>query len=99
MPTDPLFIRGVAGILDASIKGEWQFQNGKRGALLIMVKPRASILPRDILLNTLWAVKELDGKELVTEVTKCPAFALYLSDQSASYFRLFECRSQCVINR
>ncbi len=50
-----------------------------------MVKPRATVLPRDILLNTLWAIKELDGKELVTEITTCPAFALYLSDQSMSY--------------
>lgn len=68
--------------MSASLKGEWQFQNGKRGALLVMVKPRATILPRDILLNTLWAIKELDGKELVTEITTCPAYALYLSDQS-----------------
>jgi len=69
---------GIAGLANASIKGQWSF-GSKRGALLIMAQPRSSYIPRDSLLKHLAEVEALKNMFLVTEVLCCPAYSLYLS--------------------
>ncbi|KAF8556658.1 hypothetical protein OG21DRAFT_1506253 [Imleria badia] len=73
---------GVAGLATASIKGQWQFEHGKRDALLIMYCPRVKYIPRDVILDTLYKVPKLRDKWLVTSVHVCPAFSMYLSNKS-----------------
>lgn len=72
----------VAGLGQASIKGEWQFQRGKRGALLIMHNPRQEYVPRGRVLETLYKVPELKDMHVVNSIFKCPAYTIYLSDKS-----------------
>jgi len=69
---------GVAGLADTSIKGQWEF-GSKRGALLIMSRPRSSYLPPKVFLKQLVDIPALRDKSLVTEVISCPAYSLYLS--------------------
>ncbi|KAF8452225.1 hypothetical protein L210DRAFT_3517746 [Boletus edulis BED1] len=73
---------GVAGFATASIKGQWQFERGKRDALLIMYCPRLRYLPRNVILDTLYKVPKLKDKWLVTSIHICPAFSMYLSNKS-----------------
>ncbi|KAI9462104.1 hypothetical protein HD554DRAFT_2176076 [Boletus coccyginus] len=73
---------GIAGLATASIKGQWQFEHGKRDALLIMHCPRIKFLPRDVILDKLYKVPKLKDKWLVTSVHICPAFSMYLSNKS-----------------
>jgi len=72
----------VPGIVTASIKGQWQFERGKRDALLIMSKPRLRFLPSNVILDNLYRVEALRDKWLVTRVHVCPAYSMYLSDKS-----------------
>ena len=73
---------GVAGtVANASIKGQWQFERGKRDALLIMHRPRLISLPKDVILDTIYRVPKLKDKWLVTSVYLCPAFSMYLSNK------------------
>ncbi|KAG1751914.1 hypothetical protein EDD22DRAFT_784921 [Suillus occidentalis] len=72
----------VVGLGQASIKGEWQFQRGKRGALLIMHNPRQEYVPRGRVLETLYKVPELKDMHVVNSIFKCPAYTIYLSDKS-----------------
>lgn len=72
---------GVAGFATASIKGQWQFEQGKRDALLIMYCPRLRYLPRNVILDTLYKVPKLKDKWLVTSIHICPAFSMYLSNK------------------
>jgi len=65
------------GVADASLKGKWKFSN-RRGALLVMDKPRHTFIPPSCL-KSLARIKELVDKRLVTDVVRCPAYALYLS--------------------
>jgi len=71
----------LAGIADASFKGKWKFPDSDRGALLVMVQPRLSFLPRNILLKQLVNIPALADKDLVTEIVQCTAYALYLSSK------------------
>ena len=73
----------LAGLADASIKGRWEF-GSKRGALLIMAKPRSSYIPQT-LLRLLIDIPALKDKSIVTEVISCPAYSLYLSSASKCY--------------
>ncbi|KAG8215857.1 hypothetical protein J3R82DRAFT_7812 [Butyriboletus roseoflavus] len=73
---------GVAGIASASFQGQWQFEHGKRDALLIMHSPRLRFLPRNVFLETLFRVPALKDKCLVTGIHVCPAFSMYLSNKS-----------------
>ncbi|KAH8115659.1 hypothetical protein DFH11DRAFT_1834576 [Phellopilus nigrolimitatus] len=70
----------VAGFEDASLKGQWQF-NDSRGALLIMHMPRITRVPDEFLAKSLESGL-LKDKTLVTHVYSCPAYALYLSNKS-----------------
>lgn len=78
----------VAGLAQASIKGEWQFQRGKRGALLIMHNPRQEYVPRGRVLETLYKVPELKDMHIVNSIFKCPAYTIYLSDKSGEKISL-----------
>jgi hypothetical protein len=73
---------GVAGFATASIKGQWQFEQGKRDALLIMYCPRLRYLPPNVILDRLYKVPKLKDKWLVTSIHICPAFSMYLSNKS-----------------
>ncbi|KAH7925720.1 hypothetical protein BV22DRAFT_1064371 [Leucogyrophana mollusca] len=73
---------GMAGIANVSLKGEWQFATGRRGALLIMHKPRQTYLPPGEVLEPLYKVPELKDKYIVTSAFSCPAYFIYLSDKS-----------------
>jgi len=78
----------VAGLAQASIKGEWQFQRGKRGAPLIMHNPRQEYVPRGRVLETLYKVPELKDMHIVNSIFKCPAYTIYLSDKSGEKISL-----------
>ncbi|KAF8556659.1 hypothetical protein OG21DRAFT_1520942 [Imleria badia] len=70
-----------AGLAAASIKGQWQFEHGKRDALLIMCCPRLRYLPPNVILDTLYKVPKLRDKWLVTSVHIYPAFSMFLSNK------------------
>ncbi|EGN97520.1 hypothetical protein SERLA73DRAFT_110780 [Serpula lacrymans var. lacrymans S7.3] len=74
---------GIAGIASASLKGEWQFQEGRRGALLVMHAPRQTYIPPGTILEPLYNIPLLKDKYLVTSVFSCPAYSLYLSNKSS----------------
>ncbi|KIJ66086.1 hypothetical protein HYDPIDRAFT_167012 [Hydnomerulius pinastri MD-312] len=63
----------------ASLKREWTFQKGRHGALLVVHKPRQEFLPPKTVLNELYKIPMLKDKLLITRVTHCPAYLLYLS--------------------
>lgn len=69
------------GLPDAAFKGQWKF-NASRGAVLVMLKPRLTRIPDEIFPLTLQNRKLLNDKKLITEVSSCPAYALYLSGNS-----------------
>ncbi|KAH7906670.1 hypothetical protein BJ138DRAFT_1117362 [Hygrophoropsis aurantiaca] len=73
---------GLTGVANVSLKGEWQFATGRRGALLVMHKPRQTYLPPGELLKPLYNIPELKDKYIVTSVFSCPAYSIYLSDKS-----------------
>lgn len=71
----------ITGLAEASIKGQWEFGK-KRGALLIMARPRSRRIPPHVVLKQLVKIPSLEDKVLVTEVLSCPAYSLYLSGAS-----------------
>ena len=71
----------IAGLANASIKGQWKF-GAKRGALLIMSGVVSSYIPPRVLLRHLVDMPIFKNKVLVTEVFSCPAYSLYLSTAS-----------------
>jgi len=73
---------GVAGLANATIRAQWQFERGKRGAILIMHSPRLRFLPTNVILEKLYMVPSLKDKWLVTGVHMCPAYSMYLSNKS-----------------
>ena len=75
---------GVAGLADASIKGQWEFGT-RRGALLIISQPHSSYIPPKVFLKNLVDIPALRNKALVTEVISCPAYSLYLSSASGCF--------------
>ncbi|KAG9034634.1 hypothetical protein FRB95_012954 [Tulasnella sp. JGI-2019a] len=70
----------ISQLADAPVKGSWQFRRG-RGAILVMIQPRITSLPKDILLDKLSKIPILRDYFLVTAVVQCPAYAFYLSDK------------------
>ncbi len=82
---------------DAVFKSQWQF-NAKRGAVLLMHKPRLTRLP-DAFFKAPQTLKLsiLKGKFVVYQVWNCPGFYMYLSNRSG-YSRaspLFVPRIKC----
>ncbi|KAJ7202595.1 hypothetical protein GGX14DRAFT_370161 [Mycena pura] len=73
----------IPGVLDASIKGRWQFRSGKTGALLVVSQPRSTRLPAaNALIADLRDVPALRDKYIVTETVACHAYSMYLSSKS-----------------
>ena len=84
-PSDPTArTSGVAGLATATVRGQWQFEQGKRDALLIMSCPRLRFLPAGVVLGELYKVPKLRDKWLVTSIHICPAFSMYLSNKCKS---------------
>ena len=77
------YASGVAGLAEASIKGQWEF-GMRRGALMIMSRPCRSYIPPKVFLKQLVDIPALKDKSLITEVVSCPAYGLYLSSASES---------------
>jgi len=75
----------VPWVASATIKGTWQFQDGKRGALVILYAPRQNYVPTAALQKILEA-KRLEGKHIVTSALACPAYLMYLSDKGGENF-------------
>lgn len=72
----------LAGITNASFKGQWSFERDKRDAVLIMHNPRQIFLPPNVVLEQLYKVDRMVNKHLVTNIHVCPAYSMYLSDKS-----------------
>lgn len=73
---------GIAALAGVTFKGQWKFDDS-RGALLVMVNPRATSVPDGFLP----AAQNCDlfksgHKKLVTQVFTCPAYFLYYSGKS-----------------
>ncbi|KDQ61800.1 hypothetical protein JAAARDRAFT_190520 [Jaapia argillacea MUCL 33604] len=66
----------IPGLAQATVKGKWEFQRGS-GALLVMVRPRTTYLPRELLkpLASAPILKE-NNISFVDEVISCPAYHL-----------------------
>ncbi|KAG0692897.1 hypothetical protein DFH29DRAFT_913349 [Suillus ampliporus] len=69
-------------LASASVKAEFQFQEGKRGAVLVMHKPRQEYIPPGKVLTLVHQASELQDKYLVTSTFTCPGYYLYLSNKS-----------------
>jgi len=63
------------------MKGQWQF-NDKRGAILLMHRPRLTRVP-DEFFNAALHLPILKGKCVVHQVWNCPGFYMYLSNRCA----------------
>ncbi|KIJ63685.1 hypothetical protein HYDPIDRAFT_92094 [Hydnomerulius pinastri MD-312] len=78
----------VPSVATVALKGEWQFPRHRRGALLVMHKPRQTYLASTDALDTLTRVPKLKDYHFVTSVMSCPAYTLYLSDKSGESISL-----------
>ncbi|KAG1745021.1 uncharacterized protein EDB91DRAFT_1050155 [Suillus paluster] len=72
----------LLNLASASVKAEFQFQEGKRGAVLVMHKPRQEYIPPGKVLTLVHKADELQDKYLVTSTFTCPGYYLYLSNKS-----------------
>ncbi|KAG2148843.1 hypothetical protein DEU56DRAFT_782498 [Suillus clintonianus] len=72
----------------ASVKAEFQFQEGKRGAALVMHKPQEEFIPLDGVLGIIHEANQLKDKYVVDSTLKCPAYYLYLSNKSGEKISL-----------
>jgi len=70
-------IPNVQGIV---FKSQWVFNN-KRGAILLMHKPRMTHVPDEFFLASLH-LSILKGKYVVSQVWNCPGYYMYLSNRS-----------------
>jgi len=70
---------------DAVFKSQWQF-NAKRGAVLLMHKPRLTRLP-DAFFKTSQTlnISILKGKFVVYQAWNCPGFYMYLSNRTSEH--------------
>ncbi|KAG1840557.1 hypothetical protein F4604DRAFT_436875 [Suillus subluteus] len=66
----------------ASVKAEFQFQEGKRGAALVMHKPQRDFIPQGGVIGIIHEANQLKDKYLVDSILKCPAYYFYLSNKS-----------------
>ncbi|KAG2148862.1 hypothetical protein DEU56DRAFT_782542 [Suillus clintonianus] len=69
-------------LASTSVKAEFQFQEGKRGAVLIMHKPQQEFIPPGKVLNLVHNATELYDKYLVTSTFTCPGYFIYMSNKS-----------------
>ncbi|KAG2121753.1 hypothetical protein DEU56DRAFT_918094 [Suillus clintonianus] len=66
----------------AKYKQDWQFLPDKRGAILVMHKPRQEHFPKGRVFEALYKVPELKDLCIVPTVYKCRAYAVYLSNKT-----------------
>jgi hypothetical protein len=71
-------------LASASINAEFQFQEGRRGAVLVMHKPQQEYIPQGRVLSIIHEARELKDKYIVSSTFTCPGFYLYLSNKCAS---------------
>ncbi|KIJ63519.1 hypothetical protein HYDPIDRAFT_112945 [Hydnomerulius pinastri MD-312] len=76
------------GVATASLKGHWTFQKGRCGGLLVLYQPREESLPADDVLEELYKIPLLKDKLLITNVTHCPAYSLYVSGKDGETLSL-----------
>jgi hypothetical protein len=87
-PLPVKFYSRLAEQADGSIRVDGQWKFGKnRGALLIMSRPQTKHLPIEFPYEKLRGIGVLSGKVIVMDVVICPAYALYLSQESESQFQ------------
>ncbi|KAG1745020.1 uncharacterized protein EDB91DRAFT_1271489 [Suillus paluster] len=72
----------LLNLASASVKAEFQFQDGKRGAVLVMHKPQQQYIPQGRLLGIVHKANELKDKYIVNSTFTCPGYYLYLSNKS-----------------
>ncbi|KAG1775496.1 hypothetical protein EV702DRAFT_972887 [Suillus placidus] len=78
----------LLNLASASLKAEFHFQEGKRGAVLVMVKPQQEFIPLGKVLTLVHKATELHDKYLVTSRFTCPGYCIYLSDTSGEKIAL-----------
>jgi hypothetical protein len=78
----------LLNLASASVKAEFQFQEGKRGAVLVMHKPQQEYIPRGKVLTLVHKAIELHDRYLVTSTFKCPGYYIYLSNKSGERIAL-----------
>ncbi|KAJ8586625.1 hypothetical protein M405DRAFT_864435 [Rhizopogon salebrosus TDB-379] len=73
-----------------ALKVDLEFENSERAAVLVMHKPRYTILPNDERIARLLRTRPdiLKGKCIVTQVITCSAYLVYLSDMEAENLSL-----------
>ncbi|EJC97437.1 uncharacterized protein FOMMEDRAFT_36211, partial [Fomitiporia mediterranea MF3/22] len=69
------------GTIEPVLEGQWRFSYS-RGALLLIHKQRITLVPPE-LLEKLRSSGWAKGRQVVTQVHNCQAYALYLSDKSS----------------
>lgn len=62
----------VPDLAFASFKAEFQFQEGKRGAVLVMYKPQQEYIPEDKVLSIIHKAHQLKDKYIVSSTFTCP---------------------------
>ncbi|KAG2339527.1 hypothetical protein BDR05DRAFT_992030 [Suillus weaverae] len=78
----------LLNLATASLKAEFHFQEGKRGAVLVMHKPQQEFIPLGKMLTLVHKATELHDKYLVTSRFTCPGYCIYLSDTSGEKIAL-----------
>jgi hypothetical protein len=70
------------GTANVALKVDLQFDDSKRVAVLVLHKPRYTVLPNDERISRLLKDEPdiLRGKYIVTQVVTCAAYMMYLSD-------------------
>ncbi|KAG8897421.1 hypothetical protein FRB99_008161 [Tulasnella sp. 403] len=80
-------VAAIGGDVPASVGGKWEFSKGKRGALLVMARPRLTHITNEIL-GTLSKIKPLVEKSVVVQVYTCPAYVMYMTEKSGGELSL-----------
>jgi hypothetical protein len=81
-------INSQGNLAEASIKAQFKFKQGTRGAFLVMYRPQLTDLPKDVLLHKLHDLYPLKGMFIVTSSISCPAYALGLADTNSDTVRV-----------
>ncbi|KAI0259829.1 hypothetical protein BC834DRAFT_597900 [Gloeopeniophorella convolvens] len=73
---------------DVALKAQWKFGE-RRAGFLVMYQARRTSIPEEFLKLTLKSpIPELKGKDIVTNIFTCPAFAMYMSNKSGENVKL-----------
>jgi len=75
---DPFRYRDIPTYQGVIFKCRWQFNN-KRGAILVMYKPKLTRVPEEFFMAST-PLPVLKGKCVVNQVWNCPGYYMYLSN-------------------